>query len=120
MSKTTKEAAIHTAWRDLCHLADAKMDHTAQQLLDNAERAEARDARAAGVSCSKVEQLAGLCETALRNLAGVRSLYGMRDGHRDVAICVAEIQKRTKEIRAWRAKHGEAIRTFRAASFGNK
>lgn len=120
---TNEEQQIRNAWSGLCQIAEA-WDWTAPRLLHEAEKSEARDARGArgaGVSYSKVEQLAGLCETALGMLHTPASLYRLRTGHRDVAIASAAMTDRFPEkMDDWRCEHGAAIRAFRAAALKAK
>jgi hypothetical protein len=112
MSKR-EEAPIRQAWADLCNIAEC-WDWTAPRMLHEAEKAESRNARDAGVNYPKVEQLAGLCETVLEPPATLAGLYQLRAGHRDVAIVAAAMRERWPEkMQEWAAQHGETIKAFR-------
>jgi hypothetical protein len=118
MSRKSEEEPIRQAWADLCNIAEC-WDWTAPRMLHEAEKAEAREARGAGVNYPKVEQLAGLCETALEPPATLAGLYQLRAGHRDVAITAAAMRDRWSEkMQEWAAQHGAAIKEFRSLSIG--
>jgi hypothetical protein len=113
MSRKSEEETIRQAWADLCDIAEC-WDWTAPRMLHEAEKAEAREARGAGVNYPKVEQLAGLCETVLEPPATLAGLYQLRTGHRDVAITAAAMRDRWSEkMQEWAAQHGETIKAFR-------
>lgn len=114
MSKKS-EQTIRSAWSELEYIAGT-WDHTAPGLLRDAGKAEARDARSGGFAYPKIEQLAGLCETALTPFTNTASLYGVREGHVKVAIfATAAAQRFPGEYAAWREKYGEEIKAFRRA-----
>lgn len=112
MSNTSEEQAIRRAWGDLCEIAE-NWDWTSPIMLRGAEKAEQREGRA--TNYSKIEQLAGLCESALKPCTTPTELYRIRTAHRDVMIVVSAMaERRPDELAAWRAEHGDAILAFRA------
>lgn len=105
------EQTIRTAWSELVYIADT-WDITAPHMLRDAEKAEARDFK--HENYPRVQQLAGLCETALDLRVDVASLYGLREGHVKVAIfAAAAAERQLAQYAAWVDKYGEAIREFR-------
>lgn len=118
MSKQA-EKQVRAAWDDLLHLAEG-VARGALRDMREAEQAEAREARRASIGYPVAERLAGLCETALQEWS-IADLYRVRAGHRIVAIVAAMMMDDCPErLRAWRARHGEAIRAFRAAALAAK